>query len=273
MNPCEMSRLDGMLGKMAKLYKEEWVDENIKNLYFRVLGDLSLSAVTKACDAWLMSDSPFFPKPGQLLALVAGVTHEESLRVRAERAWDALRTSAREAYNRWALADPITQEVFEHMGGGYRTPTGFGRWDVEWEEARRRQFIAKYCDYAARWVTLKQAALPALPRPQNDVLLLEAGPVTPPTLAECDPRIQQLVTGLADQLAETNAGEVRKILNTLWPENVTDSATAVLGPARQLHPAYIRPTPEDPEVVKQRLRDQAKELSTSQAPEEEEDWL
>ena len=155
----ETLRLSQALTELAKVYKEEWSDISLKAIYYRVLGELPLESVLAACDAWLTSDSPFFPKPGQLRVLAenlpANPYSTATLHARAEQAWQNLRGTARShAYNRWALADGVTAQVFQVLGGGFMTPAGFGQWDMKYEEVKHREFVNTYIDLARQYKDL-----------------------------------------------------------------------------------------------------------------------
>ena len=162
MTERKMLPLEQALVDLAMVYKEEWTNERVQAIYYRVLGDLPLDAILAACDAWVVSNSPFFPKPGQLLALACPALPPAAdlLDARAEQAWHNLRSTARDYYNRWALEDPVTKEVWRTMGGGYITVHGFGRWPADEEQWRHREFVRLYGELAAQ-----QPDLPALPQP------------------------------------------------------------------------------------------------------------
>ena len=160
MNKNETLRLSQSLAELARTYKEEWTDEKLRDIYHRILGDLLLDDVLAACSTWLCSDSPFFPKPGQLRTLALNLPSNphstEALRQRAEQAWQNLRgTTHAQAYNRWALADGVTAQVFQVMGSGYMTTTGFGQWETRYEEVKHREFVQTYLDLARQYTHLE----------------------------------------------------------------------------------------------------------------------
>ena len=183
MKKHETLRLESSLEELAIAYKEDFSPER-KKIYLRVLIDLSLDDVLVACSTWLCSDSPFFPKPGQLRTLVLNLPSNphstEALKARAEQAWQNLRgTATTDPYHRWALADGVTAQVFQVMGGGFTTAAGFGRWEVKYEEVKHREFLQTYVDLAVHYAEL--APLPTLaesrrlgqPSPQDDPVSAE----------------------------------------------------------------------------------------------------
>lgn len=161
MTSQEMLLLDTALETMAEVYERK-LTESLLALYHRLLGHVPLADILAACDTWLLSNSPFFPKPGQLLDLAcpAPPPAADLLEARAEQAWQNLRSQARDYYNRWALEDPLTKEVWRTMGGGYITIHGFGRWEASEEQWKHREFVRLYCELASQ-----QPDLPALPKP------------------------------------------------------------------------------------------------------------
>jgi hypothetical protein len=160
-----MLRLENSLTELAVAFKEELTDAR-KKIYLRVLMDLPLEVLQDACDTWLASDSRFFPKPGQLRHLAMNVPGAPegplSLQARAARAWFNLRGSATQRYNRWALADPLTRQVFHVMGGGYVTEQGFGNWLARWEGQKQREFIDTYSELGRQ-----HRVLPPLPTEED----------------------------------------------------------------------------------------------------------
>ena len=158
MNKHETLRLESALEEMAIAFKEDFPPER-KKIYLRVFAGLSLDHVLAACSAWLCSESAFFPKPGQLRVLAENLPSNPhgtaTMAARAEQAWHNLRGSVTTApYNRWALADPLTAQVFQVLGGGFMTPAGFGQWDVKYEEVKHREFVGTYIDLAPQYIDL-----------------------------------------------------------------------------------------------------------------------
>mgnify|MGYP001602474355 FL=1 len=198
-----MLRLSQALEELARVYKEEWTDEKLRDIYHRVLGDLPIDDVLIACSTWLCSDSPFFPKPGQLRTLALNLPSSPqapvSLQARAAQAWINLR-SFTIRYNRWALADAVTAQVFRVMGGGYVQEWGFGNWDGKYEEMKRREFETTYVDLARQYSRLDP--LPA----EDDAQRLMAAQTTGETREGNLPsqeEVRAFVDGLLNQLEQT----------------------------------------------------------------------
>jgi hypothetical protein len=110
-----------------------------KRAYFVALADLPWQAIREACQKAIRVEK-FFPVPATLRELAGFPTDK---RDPAEAAWHRLR-NAHDRYNRAALSDPLTRQVFEAMGGGYALEWGFGNWPLEQEDRKRREFISRY---------------------------------------------------------------------------------------------------------------------------------
>ncbi len=150
-----MLRLAMELEALALVFKDDFIPPR-KAIYLEVLADIPLDMALAACEAWLFGASPYFPTPGQLRILALNLAGDprapDGMKQRAELAWHQLRGSATtEPYNRWALQDPITQQVFRVMGGHYRTACGFGQWDTRYESMKHREFVQAYLDIAAQY--------------------------------------------------------------------------------------------------------------------------
>lgn len=110
-----------------------------KLAYWGALEDIPLDALQRACDLAIRHEE-FFPVPAKLRKLAG---YDSAGLPPAEAAWQRLR-NVQHRYNREALADPLTREVFEAMGGGYVLEWGFGNWPLEQEDRKRREFISRY---------------------------------------------------------------------------------------------------------------------------------
>lgn len=165
MEKPETLHLTATLDKLAMGFEHLLTPER-KMLYVAMLMDLPLGDALAACESWLASDSSYFPRPGQLRTLALNLPSNPQasavLKARAEQAWGNLRVTATEAYNRWALEDPLTAQVFRIMGGGFTTGAGFGRWDVRQEGLKHREFVATYLDVAQQYHR-DHREVPALP--------------------------------------------------------------------------------------------------------------
>lgn len=205
MLPSETLRLEQALRKLNAVYTGHSLSPDVLKIYAETLDDIPIEDALHACDLWLLKDTPFFPKPGQLRALAGARTTPQGLsdllRTRALQAWHNLR-NPETRYNAWALADPITQHVFQLMGGGYVLEWGFGNWDGIYEEHKRREFIQHYLDLATTW-----PELPPLPSESLGLLYLQSAtrtalPAPAPALTE-DFRVevQRLIAELITALS------------------------------------------------------------------------
>ena len=105
MTEHEMLRLNQALTTLADVYKEPWTNESLKTIYCKVLDRVSLDAVLQACDTWLLSDSPFFPKPGQLYRLAMNHLAEDRLYRQQIDAYKAKERQLSEA-RAWTIGTP-----------------------------------------------------------------------------------------------------------------------------------------------------------------------
>jgi hypothetical protein len=110
-----------------------------KQAYGEALSDIPLDAILQACAVAIRTEK-FFPVPATLRELAGFPVETLS---QAERAWQALR-NLRTRYNREALADPLTRQVFDAMGGAYILDWGFGNWPLDQEDRKRREFLSRY---------------------------------------------------------------------------------------------------------------------------------
>jgi hypothetical protein len=109
-----------------------------KLAYWTALEELTLTELQAACDQVIRQET-YFPVPATLRKLAE---YDDSLEP-AERAWLRLRNT-QTRYNREALSDPLTREVFEAMGGGYVLDWGFGNWPAKDEDKKRHEFLGRY---------------------------------------------------------------------------------------------------------------------------------
>jgi hypothetical protein len=126
------------LEPLAVAFKTELSEARLQ-AYWAALADVELAAFQYAC-ARALKEKKFFPVPATLRELAGCPVDALSP---AEAAWYRLRNLSGR-YNREALADPLTREVFDAMGGAYVLEWGFGNWKTEKEEAKKREFISRY---------------------------------------------------------------------------------------------------------------------------------
>jgi hypothetical protein len=110
-----------------------------KDAYFAALADIPWGKVEEAFHAAIRCEK-FFPVPATLRELAGYAVQKLPA---AEAAWQRLR-NVECRYNREALDDPMTRQVFEAMGGGYVLEWGFGNWDLTKEDQKRREFVSRY---------------------------------------------------------------------------------------------------------------------------------
>jgi len=138
MDQKQSARFHEAMMKLAITFNTELTDLRLE-IYWEQLQHVPIDAVVAACQQALQCEK-FFPVPRTLLDF-AGYPPET--RSPGEQAWERLR-NRQTRYNREALTDPLTREVFEAMGGGYLLEWGFGNWKSEKEEEKRREFLARY---------------------------------------------------------------------------------------------------------------------------------
>jgi hypothetical protein len=127
-----------MLDSLAEIFNTD-VSASRKLAYWAALKDVPLDTLKAAC-IMAMRTETFFPVPATLRQLAGMDAHPLPA---AEAAWLRLRNRTTR-YNREALNDPITREVFEAMGGAYVLEWGFGNWETHEEERKRREFLSRY---------------------------------------------------------------------------------------------------------------------------------
>jgi hypothetical protein len=110
-----------------------------KRAYFAALEDIPWEALEQALHEAIRCEK-YFPVPATLRELAGYATEKLPA---AEAAWQRLR-NLECRYNREALTDPLTKQVFEAMGGGYILEWGFGNWDLIKEDQKRREFVSRY---------------------------------------------------------------------------------------------------------------------------------
>jgi hypothetical protein len=127
-----------MLDSLAEVFDVELSDSR-KEAYAVSLQDIPLRQMTDAFTQAVRT-AKYFPVPAVLRELAGYATGYTDP---AEAAWIKLR-NLETRYNRDALTDPLTREVFEAMGGGYVLSWGFGNWPLEQEDRKRREFMTRY---------------------------------------------------------------------------------------------------------------------------------
>lgn len=127
-----------LLDSLAEVYGVA-LSASRKVAYWAALEDIPFADLREACDR-AMRYEQFFPVPATLRKLAGYATE---VLPPAEAAWQRLRNLATR-YNREALGDPITREVFDAMGGSYVLEWGFGNWPMEQEDRKRREFLSRY---------------------------------------------------------------------------------------------------------------------------------
>jgi len=127
-----------------------------KRAYFAALEDVAWDAIERAMHEAIRCEK-YFPVPATLRELAGYATEKLPA---AEAAWQRLR-NLECRYNREALRDPLTKQVFEAMGGGYILDWGFGNWDLTKEDQKRREFVSRYRE-------LQHAQAIAASQPQRD---------------------------------------------------------------------------------------------------------
>lgn len=126
------------LDTVAEVFNVE-LSATRKRAYFAALEDVPWDAIEVAFRDAIRLEQ-FFPVPATLRELAGYITERLPA---AEAAWNRLR-DIEKRYNRDALNDPITREVFEAMGGGYVLEWGFGNWDLVLEDRKRKEFLGRY---------------------------------------------------------------------------------------------------------------------------------
>lgn len=154
-----------LLDTVAEVFNVE-LSATRKRAYFAALEDMPWDDMERAC-AEAMRSEKFFPVPATLREL-AGYAAEKL--PAAEAAWQQLR-NLETRYNREALTDPLTREVFEAMGGGYVLDWGFGNWDLAKEDQKRREFVSRYreAQHARALAHAAPRGVFALPGPEGEV--------------------------------------------------------------------------------------------------------
>jgi hypothetical protein len=137
MTPNEGTAFGLMIDSLAEVFGTQ-ISAARKLAYWHALEELTLEELRDAC-ALAVRQETFFPMPATLRKLAG---YDDSL-TPAERAWVRLRNT-QTRYNREALSDPLTREVFEAMGGGYILEWGFGQWPSKDEEKKRQEFLGRY---------------------------------------------------------------------------------------------------------------------------------
>jgi hypothetical protein len=124
-------------------------------LYFRALEDLPLETIQHVT-SHALRESRFFPKPAELRAFL-----ENTIPERAEMAWLQLLEAFQRGYAETVLPeDPITQAlVYVYWRDAYKAREWWRFCHDAALEAKHREFVARYREYAAK----RPEELPALP--------------------------------------------------------------------------------------------------------------
>lgn len=264
-----MLRLHQALQSLAEVYKEPWTSESLKAIYSKVLGVLSLDEALSACDSWLLSDSPFFPKPGQLYAIAMKSGAEE-------------RGLAEKEYRTMFVASSLTQELCEggatelgreyvarffqslvNMAIMFTDELSRQRQMLYWDEMHETVSIEEWeyaCDEALRRHNFHKLPLPEQLRGyaleyrrekqqrQDRIDAEKRLLLNPPRQGSGDP--------------EENRRNVAALIASVWPGEAARAPEPAMRQA--LHPAYRAPLQRDPEARKAELRAQLEQLEKEQ---------